>query len=186
MKNQPDKLPLRLPTVALSCLLALIFLSSCAGSKITERGLSYARLGQEMPKRDTKSLKGHAVADTTFRDQEYSWRVSTVKYKQGNVYLEEDFFMEDVLNRIRIETPELKVKGGIRVGQTLQVLKEASDRWYVHPLPDYQVFEFYSQKFPRVHFLVSEPGKAMDETDWEKYPISDFDPASKIVGIVIF
>lgn len=180
--NKPESSLMGLILLAL----AAFTLNACSAKMISESGLKYARIGAEMPPVGTKNLKGHAVSDTLMEENEYSWRVSVVDYKEGKVFVEEDFFLKDVINRVRIETPELKLKNGLTVGNTVADLAKITDQWYIHPLPEYKVFDFYSQLLPRIHFIISQPGKMMEETDWEKYPISSFDQSAKISAIVVY
>ena len=100
-------------------LLALLVLSSCAGKRtIRDNGLYAIKIGEEMPAPGEVELDGIPLQDTTFVDADYEWRVAMLEYEKGLVYLEQDFFGTPNLNRIRIETPELKMRNGLRVGKT--------------------------------------------------------------------
>ncbi|MEM7035762.1 MAG: hypothetical protein AAF570_02210 [Bacteroidota bacterium] len=172
---------------ALMALLAMVVLVACAGRKkmIRSSGLHAIKLGDALPAPGTKALKGVALRDTLLEDGEYTWRASMMQYKNGPVYLEEDFYRSEQLNRIRIETPDLKLRNGLRVGKTVSDLVEVGGEWFVSPLPRFKLFDVYSRKFPRVHFLVDAPGNALDK-DFEEYSLDQFDPGSKIVAIVVF
>ena len=164
----------------------VVLFTACSSRVVRPSGLSYAKVGSPMPKVGVKKIKGHAVRDSIFEDEDFSWRVAILNYSKGKVFLEQDFNGAERINRIRIETPELKTQQGITVGQTIADLNAITGSWYVHPLPKFNVFDFYSELMPRVHFVVSEPGRDMSDLDWEKYPISSFKPESKIVSIVVF
>ncbi len=131
-------------------------------------------------------LKGHAVRDTLCSENEYQWRASILKYKEGKVWIEEDFFGGNMINRIRIETPEIILRNGMRVGMPISALLESNSEWFVSPMPIYQKFDFYSRLLPGYHFVVDEPGHAMDSENYEDYPPSSFNPNSKVVAIVVY
>lgn len=168
-------------------LLITFFLSACTGSKvIKEAGLSYAKIGSDMPEVGMKKIKGHPVRDTMIHENDYSWRVAMLDYPNGQVWLEGDFFEKETLNRIHIQTSDLKTKSGIRVGDTVGDLLEITGSWYVNPMPRFQKFDFYSELIPRIHFVVDEPGLDMSKEGWENYPIANFNKSAKIVGIVVY
>lgn len=187
MKKVLEYRPISLHLLA-ACLLAVAFLGSCAGKKTTigRNGLHAIKLGDKLPEPGTESLKGIPLRDTLFEDSSYTWRAAMMEYKEGVVYLEQDFFGEDALNRIRIETPELKLKNGLRVGKTVADLKKINGPWFISPLTEYNVFDFYTQLFPSTHFLVSAPEADMSDPDWKNYSLETFQDDAKIVAIVLF
>ena len=128
-------------------------------------------------------IPGVADRDTTFNDHEYSWRGLVLQYPMGKVYIEEDFEGMGTINRIRIETPELKLKNGIKTGDTVKQLRAASAKWTITALADYKLFDFYSTAFPQIHFLVSEPVLTLNLME---YKIGMFDTEDPVVGIVVF
>lgn len=166
----------------------LLLTVSCAGGrkKIQKRGIHAIQLGDKLPEPGLEKLKGVAVRDTLFEDADYSWRGILMEYKEGLVYLEEDFFYPERLNRIRVETPELKLKNGLRVGKTVADLSGINGEWIVAPIPGYGVFDFYSRLFPRTHFLVRDPKHTQNDPEWQNYKIENFDPAASIVAIVLY
>lgn len=165
----------------------LLVLTACAGRKtIQKHGLHAIKLGDQLPEPGVDKLKGVALRDTFFEEEEFSWRGMLMEYKQGLVYLEEDFFYPDRLNRIRVETPELKLKNGLRVGKTVADLGELNVDWFIAPIPGYDLFDFYSRLFPRTHFLVRDPQRTADDPEWENYKLGDFSTDAPIVAIVLY
>ncbi len=169
---------------------ALVFLgmTSCSGKKsmITSKGLYGINLGDQLPAPGTDKYKGIPLRDTLMEDDEYTWRASLMEYKEGLVYLEEDFSRSAYLNRIRIETPELKLKNGLRVGRTVEDLRKVKGEWYINPLQKFEVFDFYTRLMPNIHFIVSDQETDMSDPDWKNYKMDMFSPEAKIVAIVIF
>ncbi len=173
--------------------LAVVFLmaltlSNCSGKKvlITSKGLHSIKLGDQLPPAGANSLKGVSLRDTLLEDQEYTWRAALMEYSKGLVYLEEDFSRGEILNRIRVETPELKLKNGLRVGKTVEDLQKINGEWYINPLTEFEVFDFYTKLFPNIHFLVSDEKTDMSDPNWENYKMEMFNPEAPIVAIVIF
>lgn len=168
-------------------LVLMMLLVSCASKKtIRSDGLSFARLGEELPTAGIGKLKGIPVRDTLFAEKEYEWRVSALQYKKGVVFIEEDFYRSEMINRIRIETPELKLKNGWKVGESISTLKNSTSDWAIVPMQRFKLFDFYSPIFPRIHFVVEDPGVNMEDPDWKSYKIADFNPEAKVVMIVVY
>ena len=165
-----------------------ISLVGCAGKKtmITSNGLHGIKLGDQLPAVGTESLKGVSLRDTLLEDKDYTWRAALMEYTDGLVYLEEDFSRGETLNRIRVETPELKLKNGLRVGKTVGDLQKIKGEWYINPLTDFEVFDFYTRLMPNIHFLVADAKTDMSDPDWKNYKMDMFDPEAQIVAIVIF
>lgn len=162
--------------------------TGCAAKKkmITSNGLYGIKLGDRLPPIDAIEFKGIPLRDTILEDKEYSWRAALLAYDQGLVYLEEDFSNGDQLNRIRVETPELKLKNGLRVGKTVADLQKVKGNWFVSPLQDFGVFDCYSRSFPNTHFLIPDENMDMSDPDWQKYRLEMLDPEAPIIAIVIF
>ena len=159
---------------------------ACSGKMIIgPGGLKHAKIGQQMPAMGTYEFEGKPVIDTFFQDGDYEWRVSMIKYPRGWVYLEEDFWEKDQINRIRVETDEFKLKNGLKVGSTVSELKESSDRWTIVPMPDFGLWDFYSEFLPRIHFVVDDKSVEMDENR-EAYNIREFDSVAKVKMVVVF
>lgn len=167
-------------------LLALGACMGCGGRKlITSSGIHALQLGDPMPAQGISRLRGHSARDTFELQGEYQWREVVLEYRKGNVYLEEDFFGSDQLARVRIYTPELALRNGLRVGMTVQDLQAKANDWTILPLPDYNLMDLYSRTMPRIHFLVDDPALAKDG-EWTDYTLSQLAPLSPIKVIVIF
>ncbi|HHG83908.1 MAG TPA: hypothetical protein ENJ82_04100 [Bacteroidetes bacterium] len=171
----------------LFALMLMLGLSACLSSNkmIRSDGLKAIKLGEPIPKEGTPKLSKIPLRDSIIIEGEYSWRAVLMEYKGGLVYLEEDFFGSGNLSRVRVETPELKLKNGLRVGKLVADLKAESNKWYIVPLRKYHVFDFYSRTFPRLHFLVDDPARGMADENWEAYQLEQFDLEAKIVAIVV-
>ena len=79
-------------------LATLFFVMSCRDSKtLFQNGLSYAHLGDVMIPAGMGHFKGHAVRDTICSENDYQWRAAVLKYPNGNVWIEEDFFGEGIV-----------------------------------------------------------------------------------------
>lgn len=161
--------------------------TSCVPRKklIRSNGLHVISLGEDMPPLGTDNFKGHALSDTTEMDGEYTWRVAMLEYREGRVMLEEDFYGSEQLNRIRIETPELRLRNGLRVGMTVEDLRKKSRNWFIAPLQKYQLFDFYTRNLPGLHFLVDDPGRDMSDPDYASYAPDQFSSSARIVAIVL-
>lgn len=170
-------------------LLTAALLVSCTGKKmvIKSNGLSYIKFGEDIPPVGTKSIKNYALQDSIFEDEETSWRAAVVAHKQGNVYLEEDFYTKEALNRIRIETPEFHLRNGLKVGNTLGDLLETTDKWFIIPMKKYDLYEFSSPTlYPRIHFVVDDPSVPMDGESYEDYEVGAFDTGALVKMIVLY
>lgn len=164
----------------------VIALTGCTSRRmISPTGLAYARIGGTMPAPGDFKVKGHAVRDTVFEDGRYEWRVAQVRYAEGMVYVEEDFYGSGKISRIRVETGQLRLRNGLQTGKTVAELSAISDDWYISPMPKYGLFDFYSRLFPRTHFVVDAPGVPTDKA-WEDYRIQDFPVQSRIVMITVY
>lgn len=177
----------RLPLGAMPITLALLLLciQSCAGpATLRKDGLSYLKVGDPMPEDSLKKLEGLPVNGTLVSEEGYSWRALTVDYKEGPVVVESDFGQRTVVSRIRVETPELRLKDGLRVGQSLDDLRAKTDRWIAKPFPKYELIEMVSTKYPRRVFLLQ-----VDDFDYQEgkatVPPEELPGTAKVVGIVI-
>lgn len=169
----------------LTLALPLFFLQSCTGSSVMRSdGLSYIQLGDSMPGASVSSLEGHAITDSEVTQHGYSWRVCTLAYETGQVLLESDFEGQVRVNRIRVETPELTVKGGLKVGDQMADLLQKTRKWNARPYTEYKLMEVTSSKFPRKIFLVKVDG--YDYSGEEKdVNAADIPGESRVVGIVM-
>ncbi|RMG18117.1 MAG: hypothetical protein D6730_23200 [Bacteroidetes bacterium] len=164
----------------------ILLLGGCMGSKkILPRGLKYLSIGDPMPEAGTRRLKGRAVRDTLFNEGGYQWRAAVLQYKGGKVYIEEDFWGKGKVNRIRIESPELKFKREFSVGMDVEALKRLTNDWNIIYLEDYGLLDLASPLFPEVHFLVKENGRQFSATQFEEIALEQLSDTSKIVAIVV-
>ena len=155
---------------------AVVLLVSCGGSKkISRSGLKYIQIGDPMLKEGMDHLKGHAARDTIFNEDGYIWRAVILKYNTGKVYVEEDFFEKKVVNRIRIETPDLISRKTIKVGMNFADLKALGDDWEIVYLDSYRVFDVASIDFPSIHYLVKASSVTREQPE----------DTAKIVSIVV-
>ena len=167
---------------------ALMF--SCAGKKmiIKSEGLHYIKFGEDIPPVGTKRIaKRYALRDSILEDDSTSWRASVVQHKDGLVHLEEDFYARELLNRIRIETPELHLRNGLKVGDTLATLLATTEKWYIYPMKKFNLYEFSSPiLYPRIHFVIDDPSLPIHSENQEDYPLEKFDPAAVVRMIVLY
>jgi hypothetical protein len=166
---------------------SLILAAGCVSNKklITSNGVHALKIGDAMPPIGTERLRGHTVRDTFVEQGEFQWREIVMSYRKGNVYLEEDFFGSESLNRVRIYTPELYLRNGLRVGMAVSDLQSKANDWTLVPIADHNLIEAYSRTMPRIHFLINDP--AIPKTgNWEDYQLSQLAPDAKIAMIVVF
>jgi hypothetical protein len=147
--------------------------------------LKYIRLGDPFPEEGLARYKGFHARDTLFFEGEYSWRAIVLEYPEGSVYLEEDFFGGQTLNRIRVETPALHFRKTIRVGDPVERLTELRAKWSLTWIPDYNRIDIYSPLFPHIRFLAlpeMKDGASETEPDLD---IRMLRPEARIISIVI-
>ncbi|MEZ4825896.1 MAG: hypothetical protein R3C61_06330 [Bacteroidia bacterium] len=167
-------------------LLTIGLIAGCTGSRnLKDNGLSYLRLGDPMPPSGIMRLKGRAVRDTMYNQESFVWRASVIRYPQGRVYVEEDFMGQGNVNRIRIQTPELRIQKQFHVGMTFADLLAANEDWDVAWLSDYQLLDVISIDHPSVHYLLRDKGKPEGYFNQEKISTSDVSSDAEIVAIVI-
>jgi hypothetical protein len=172
----------------LALLATSLVLPSCGTTRtvITEKGLHAVKLGGEMPAAGARRYKGYAMRDSLAEEAEFTWRVARLKASGGPIYVESDFFDREQVGRIRIESPNFRLRNGLAVGKQVEDLRAATQEWAIVPLKAYGFFDFYSRLFPNVHFLVIDPSHPMEEEDWEKYHAADFSSSAKIAVIVVY
>lgn len=136
-----------------------------------------------MPKPGS-TFAGFPLTEEMEQQNGYSWRVCTLTYAQGVVIAESDFASQQKVNRIRVETPELKVRGGLHVGQTLADMLGKTSKWKARPFPAYQLIEMTSTKYPRMVFLLEEKGFDYSQI-MEAIALEKLSSTAKLVGIVV-
>ncbi|MEM7035933.1 MAG: hypothetical protein AAF570_03065 [Bacteroidota bacterium] len=160
-------------------------MQACAGPQtIRKNGLSYLKIGDPMPKKGMSRLEGRPLRDTTMNEGGYTWRGCLLEYEDGTVLVEGDFVQGKTVNRIRVQTPEFHVKGGLKVGDRMPGLLAKTDEWVVRPFPSYQLLELISPKFPRTIFLVRAPGFDY-EAEVEEVKVDEVAASAEVVGIVV-
>jgi hypothetical protein len=142
-------------------------------------------MGERLPPPGTVRFGGHSARDTFEQQGDYRWRVLVMRFRKGNVYLEEDFYGSGHLARIRIQTPELALRNGLRVGMKVCDLSVRASDWTVVPMPDYSLVDLYSSTMPGIHFLVSDPNVPMDANRLG-YSIQQLSPETLVRIIVVF
>lgn len=166
---------------------ALSCITGCESGRhlITASGIHALRMGGKMPPPGTGRFGGHRARDTFELQGGYRWRVLVMRFRRGNVYLEEDFYGSGHLARIRIHTPELALRNGLRVGMKVCDLEARASDWTVVPMPDYSLVDLYSSTMPGIHFLVHDPNVPMDANRLG-CSIQQLAPESPIRIIVVF
>ncbi|MFN8393198.1 MAG: hypothetical protein U0176_00845 [Bacteroidia bacterium] len=166
--------------------MALVALAAvgCNGRYIGSTGLHRMHLGDPLPAQGTPRLMGHAARDTFEQQGDYQWRSVVMEYRKGNVYVEEDFFGSDQVARIRVYTPELSLRNGLKVGMSVRDLSAKASDWTLVPMPDYKLIDLYSRTMPRIHFLVSDPAVTLTG-EWSDYKIEQLNPEAAIHIIVV-
>jgi hypothetical protein len=167
--------------------ICIVVITGCTSQRklITSSGVHALKIGDPMPAAGTERLRGHDVRDTFVEQGEFQWREIVMQYRKGNVYLEEDFYGSEHLSRVRVKTPELSTRNGLRVGMAVSDLIGKASDWTLAPLPDYNLIDAYSRTMPRIHFLIDDP--AVSKTGyWEDYKIDQLAPGAKITMIVVF
>lgn len=161
------------------CLLVLLMFSGCR-YVLTKNGLRNIRLGDQFLPANEISWKQGTPRDTSFSESGYTWRGVVLPLDEGYVLVEEDFFNENRINRIRIVSPIYKTRSQVRVGDQVQVLKQLKGPWTLTQIPEYKVLDIYSQTYSSFHFLVEEQGNRPTPDS-----LDQLDESQKIVGIVI-
>ena len=164
----------------------LCFLASCAARKrINDKGLKYIQLGDPMPKEGLNRFKGHSVRDTIYDEGGYRWRAMILAYKDGDVYIEEDFLGEKKVNRIRVESAELNVNKEIAVGMSFGELKTRANDWDILYLDAYGLLDVTSLSNYHIHYLIKDEDIPAARFEKEKIEPNDISDSAIIVGIVI-
>lgn len=170
-------------------LLMMTLLASCTGSKvISSEGLPYAQLGEPMPAPDAASLGGHRLRDTLFQAGGYEWRAAIVDYgKKGKVYLEDGFWGEGKVNRIRVESPKFRLENAeqVRVGMDWEALQPLGKDWQVVYLADYGLLDAFSETFPHLHFLIRDAQQSPEALAAEEILAGQVSADASVAAIVL-
>ena len=166
-------------------LLLAVALQSCTGPHVIGKsGLSYIRLGDAMPSDNDDTLAGFPLRDTSFAEDDFKWPAEIVEYSEGRVLIEGDLLEGSSVSRIRIETPELQLKNGFRIGGDLADLWKMSEQWQARPFARYGLIEMISPDLPRKVFLLKEEGFDYKNAP-EEVGLDQLSPDSKVVMIVL-
>lgn len=174
---------------ALFFLFGLILLSTACSSpsKITQKGLSFARLGEPMPTRGTTELEGYPARDTLYDQGGFQWRaliLSGRNEKSGEeIFIEEDFAQQGLINRIRIESPGLKVGKNKKVGMSWIDLSALGKNWDAFYLKEYGVWDVIAKSKDRIHYLLEEK-RDTATIDFEG-GVSSISNDAKVTAIVV-
>ncbi|GAB4427464.1 MAG: hypothetical protein OHK0039_45810 [Bacteroidia bacterium] len=148
---------MRTPHIA-SLLIAgmlLWLLPGCRATRqITPSGLGFIQLGDAMPAPGRARLRGHDLRDTLFNEGGFVWRAAVMQYPGGKVYIEEDFVAQQRVNRIRIESSDLRYRKHIHTGMTLGELRGYYPEWQVVYLPAYGYWDLSALARPSIHYLL--------------------------------
>lgn len=164
------------------CLAGLI---SCQAHKeLVPKGLKFAQIGEEMIAPDTHKIKGKYLRDTLFQEEEYTWRAAILDYPTGKVYIEEDFYGQNRINRIRVEASQFSFRKELFPGMSLAELRQLSWQWEMTYLEAYQVWDLTSQAFPRLHLLVPVETSSISDP----YAVSSLDqlPDTQTISSLVF
>lgn len=158
-------------------------IAACTSLKtISPHGLKHVRLGQEMPGPDNLQLKAGPYVDTLLQAQGYQWPAKVIQYPGGAVWIEGDFFGADLVNRIRVESPEIKVKGqrGLAVGSTKPEFDAKHARWQASYLPDFDRYDVIDPQQPQIHFLFVAPASIPEQPS-----LADLPDTATVQAIVV-
>ncbi len=135
----------------------------CAGEKaITSQGLKHIEIGSDMPEPDNRQFRSVSFRDTLIQEGGYEWTARILEYQDGEVWVESDFFGDNLVNRLRIESPSLQVKGKgkLRVGSTAAELKALHPRWQASWLEEYGYYDVIDPQQIQIHYLFPAPEDA--------------------------
>jgi len=162
-----------------------IFFAACAPTYlIKENKTGKFEVGEDWPAVEDFFWKGMTVLDTTFEEGGYNWGVQILENEKGRVLIEEDFFTEGRINRIRVEHPRWKSQQDIRVGQSFGEVKEKFSKGSAVYLSRYQRLDLIIAQKPSVHYLfqVDRPEFWMEQ---EIIIIDKIPDSLKLTAIVI-
>jgi hypothetical protein len=145
-------------------LLVSLLLACSTLKTLRPDGLKYVRLGDEMPGPDNRQWQAGPYVDTLLEEGGYQWPAKIIDYPGGNVWIEGDFFGADQVNRIRVESPSVVLKGqkDLAVGTAATVFRQKHSRWQVVYLPSYQRYDVTDPQQRHVHFLFVAPSEVPD------------------------
>lgn len=162
-------------------LLSFIVGMGCSPYILKDNGFRGIELGDDFGSVQSLKWKDGPKRDTLFSEGGYEWRGILLEAEHGTVLVEEGFFGEHKINRIRVESDKFRTKFDIKVGDPVSRLQQMSVEWILIPLPEYGKVDIYSESHPSFHFLV--PWEA--ESPEGEITLTDIDGSQPVVGIVI-
>lgn len=160
-------------------LLIPMILSSCS-FVLKKDGLKDIRLNDKFLSADQITWNRGTPRDTSFSEAGYTWRGVILPLEEGYVLVEEDFFTDNRVNRIRVVSPLYRTRSKIQVGDEVQKLSGITGPWILTPIPEYGVLDISSESLPSFHYLVEYNDNGSFPSSFEQ-----LDASQKIVGIVI-
>lgn len=153
----------------------------CSPYVLKDNGFRGVELGDSFESVQNMKWKAGAKRDTIFKEGGYEWRGILLEAENGTVLVEEGFFGEQKINRIRVESDKFRTKFDINVGDPVSSLQQIPVEWILIPLPEYGKVDISSEAHPSFHFLVPWAG---NESSGE-ITLTDLDQTQQVVGIVI-
>ncbi len=168
----------------ISILIALASLTGmgCSPYLLKDNGFRGVQLGNDFESVQNLNWKAGAKRDTLFNEGGYQWRGVILETENGLVLVEESFYGEKKVNRIRVESDKFRTKFDIMVGDPVSSLQQLPGDWVLIPLPEYEKLDISSEAHPTFHFLIPWEQKEGIE---EEITITDLDQTLQVVGIVI-
>lgn len=167
--------------ISISLLLSSLLGMGCSPYLLTDNGFRGVKLGNDFEEVEDLKWKAGAKRDTLFNEGGYQWRGIVLETESGTVLVEESFFGEEKINRIRVESDKFRTKFDIMIGDPVSSLQKLPGDWVLVPLPEYEKLDISSEAHPSFHFLI--PWKQQGAT--ETLTLTDLDQTEQVVGIVI-
>lgn len=140
-----------------------------------------------MPKTGTTELAGYSAQDTLYEEGGFRWRALILSYgaqkDTKGIFIEEDFGQQGLINRIRVETPGLKVGKNRQVGMSWMDLSNLGNNWDAIYLKDYGVWDVIAKSKGRIHYLIEEK-RDTSTIDFEA-GVSSISKDAKVTAIVV-
>jgi hypothetical protein len=163
---------------------------------ICEDGLAFVPLGGFVAEVQVEDLAANQIQDSLESGNGYEWISRTLHFDQGRVVVEGEFIdarnsndtllSESHINRVRIESPLFRTSRDVRVGSSVQALRQAYPEgdFQVTRIPNYQAFQV---RLPGSHifYLVGDPAGEMNEQSLAEFSIEMLPPEAPIIAIVV-
>lgn len=162
-------------------MLSVLIGMGCSPYLLKDNGFRGVELGDDFESVQNLKWRDGTKRDTAFSEGGYEWRGVLLELENGAVLVEDGFFGEQKINRIRVESDKFRTKFDIKVGDPLSKLQQLPVEWVLIPLPEYSKVDISSEAHPSFHFLV--PWESTESE--EEITLTDLDETQRIVGIVI-